>query len=159
MTLAEAILQVESWFNVHHEAGYTEVYTDQDNKVLGEAGRDMGYAPCGAPYIVLTSGGIREHGEAPAVLFRDEDRAASFWSLELEDYAETMAPRDKWGALHLYWREVPHFVSGTYILLDQAGHMQTSSPMSDMLNVELGWVTATLVITKLDSEGKEQADG
>lgn len=156
MTLGEAILQVESWFNVHHDAGYQEVYTDQDGKVVGEGGRDMTCAPCGIPYLVLTSGGVWEHGDAPDVLFRNADRAASFWALEIEDYAETIGPRDTWSSLHLYWRTKPEFVAATYLLMDQAEMLRRASPMSGMLQVELGWVTSELVISKLDPDGKAE---
>ena len=66
MSLAEAISAVEALFTVHREAGYAEPYRDQNGDPIGDRQHvDMDYAPCGQPYIEVTSHGFGEDQDEP----------------------------------------------------------------------------------------------
>ena len=153
MTLDEATLAVNEMFIVHEEVGEEVISVDGNNKRIPTGARDMSRAPCGERYITLTSGGWED---AYGVMFHDEARAVRWWVYSVEDYAETIAPRDKWGKLHLYWREPPAFIREQYLALDQARILQGSSLAP--LTVSLGTVRARLLITKLHPDGSQEAD-
>lgn len=158
MTLAEAILQAESWFQVHHEVGCPEWYYDSNNqRVSDNTSVDMSRAPCGQTYVTLTSGGLKDGAEPIPVWFADEERAASWWLFSVEDYAETLLPKDQWDKLHLYWRDQPEWRSVEFVAVDQAKLLREGNPLApDMMHAALGVVWSRLLITKMNPEGVEE---
>lgn len=156
-TIAEAILEVESRFIVHHEVGFAERYTDQRGQGFGTAeSRDMETAPNGERYETVVSGGIWQDGPMP-MLFHDESTAVQFWLYGVEDYAETVAPREEWSQLHLYWRHKPSFHRASYVALDQAGMLRDRSRLASQLTIDVGVVWSQLRISRLDPDGKGEA--
>jgi hypothetical protein len=153
MTLDEATLTVNGMFTVHEEVGQEAISVDGNGKVFHTGAVNMSCAPCGERYITITSGGTED---AYGVMFHDEPRAVRWWVYSVEDYAEVIAPREKWGKLHLYWREPPKFIREQYLALDQARILQGSSQAP--LTVSLGTVRARLLITKLRPDGTEEPD-
>ena len=147
MTLAEAVEAIEAGFIVHEEAGYASPWTDQDGEIVADGARDMTLAPNGEPYITMTSYGD-SLSYLPA-LFASESLAVEWWRDEVMAYAA--AVRGK----HLYWREKPRFCSATYLAMGQAELLQTQSPLAAILQIELGFVQAMLLISKLGPDGKE----
>jgi hypothetical protein len=158
MTLAEAILDIESWFNVHAEVGFADGYSDQQGRPFGTAEtRDMETAPCGEPYAVVVSGGVYTVGAMP-MLFHSEGAAIQFWRYAIEDYADEVAPGGGWKdskSLHLYWRDQPVFERQTYVALDQAGMLRNRSKLASQLTIDVGIVWSRLLISRLDPDGKE----
>lgn len=153
MTLGEATLVINEMFVVHEEVGQEVISYDGNGKAYNTGARNMSVAPCGVPYVTVTSGGIEGRFD---VMFSDEPRAIRWWIYAVEDYAETIAPRDQWLTLHLYWREGPEFTRHDYIALDQAGVLQAASLAP--LTVSLGTVWSRLLITKLRPDGTEETD-
>ena len=157
MGLSETIREIESWFKVDRgPPGLPVSYTDQGGKVVGDGPVDMECAPNGEVYVLLTSGGEVEAGRKVSLWFADESRAANHFGFAVEDYAETVAPRDQWGSLYLYWRDLPRFESASYIAIDQAGLLQRQSLLAAHFNLELGYVWARLLISKTGAAGKEE---
>lgn len=157
MTLAEAISQIESLFTVHDEAGSPISYEDQNGKVVGEGQRNMTLAPCGEPYATVSSFGVNaELPDDVMALFRSQGLAVQWWKDEVEDYAASIfVERDQWKDLHLYWRLKPAFHSTTYLAMDQGGLVRTQSPLARILQIDLGFVTSEMLISKLGPDGKE----
>jgi len=153
MTLDEATLVVNDLFTVHEEVGQEAISVDGNGKEFRTGAFNMSRAPCGELYMTVTSGGIED---AYGVMFHDEARAVRWWVYSVEDYAETIAPRESWGKLHLYWRDSPAFIREQYLALDQARILQGSSQAP--LTVSLGTVRARLLITKLRPDGTEEPD-
>jgi hypothetical protein len=154
MTLGEATLLVDGMFIIHEEVGQEITSYDQNDKSMPPTGaRDMTKAPCGGRYITVTSGGTED---VYGVMFHDEGRAIRWWVYSVEDYAESIAPREKWDKLHLYWREGPKFIREEYIAMDQAGILQRQSRMN--LTLSLGTVRSRMLITKLRPNGTEEPD-
>ena len=157
MTLAEAILQAESYFQVHHEAGAEEWFYKGDERVASATTRDMSRAPCGERYVTLTSGGVRDPGEPMAMWFADSGRAASYWLFSVEDYAESVAPKSEWPKLHLYWRSKPEWHSVEFVALDQAQLLGTAHPLlAEAMQMTAGVVWSRLLISKLRPDGTEE---
>lgn len=156
MTRAEAIAAVEALFTVHHEAGLEIPYRDQTGAVYGTASmRDMDLAPCGEPYVVVTSNGFR--GDAEDVFFCSDSMAMRWWKFAVEAYAESIAPQDEWKSLHLYWRDYPRFECATYLAADQAALLQTKSPLSACMHIDVGVVFSRMLITRTNPDGKAGA--
>lgn len=153
MTLAEAILQVEGLFQVHHDVGLEVSSYDQNDVEIITGARDMTLAPCGEPYVIITSGGIREAGEPQSMMFADEDRAVRFWTYAIEDLAEELRPREEWGKLHLYWSAKPSFSATDYVAVDQAALLREASLLD--MHLTLGTVHSKLLLTKRGPDGKE----
>lgn len=154
-TIADAIIEVEGRFIVHTEVGLAERYTDQRGKGFGTAeSRDMETAPNGESYETVVSGGQWSDGPMP-MMFHDESTAIQFWLYAVEDYAETIAPREEWSKLHLYWREKPVFERRTYVALDQAGMLRDRSRLASQLTIDVGIVWSRLRISKVDPDGQE----
>ena len=149
MTLADAITQTESLFTVHDEVGCPIDYTDQDGKVVGDGPRDMSLAPCGEPYEIVTSFGVDEALSTAPVMFASQGLAAQWWLDEVQDWQRST------GATHLYWKRRPEFISATYLLMDQGAAMRDRSPLAELPQVDLGFVSAQMLITKLGPDGKE----
>ena len=157
MTLAEAVLDIESRFIVHREVGEPVAHYDQQDKAIDTGARDMSRAPCGEPYITVVSGGLKAQGDRIPIYFGTEVRAVEWWRYGVMDYAETIAPEAQWGGLHLYWREEPRFESAEYVAMSQATMLGKRSALSDDLTVTLGTVWSRLLITKLAPDGTEGA--
>lgn len=151
MMLDEAIAEVEGWFTVHTETGYPTEYTDSNGDFVKDGPRDLSRAPNGESYVTVTSGGLTS--SMASVFFASESRAVTWWLYAMEDYAETIAPREEWKKLHLYWRFRPEHESADYVALDQAALLQRQHGLS--LTVTLGTVYSRLVISKLKPDGKE----
>jgi hypothetical protein len=147
VTLAEAISQAEERFTVHNEIGMAVDYVDQDGRYRGDGPRDMMLAPCGEPYVTLTSFGSGEPLATAPVLFGSEGLAAQWWLDEFRDYAAEVE------GTHLYWRSKPEFVSTTYLAMDQGSLLRTQSPLAEIMQIDLGFVTARLVISEKGPEG------
>lgn len=157
MTLAEAILTAEGYFQVHREIGYAEPFYKGDDPVEGAETRNWSRAPCGQRYVTLTSGGIKELGYPIPMWFADADRAASYWLFSVEDYAESVAPRDDWKKLHLYWRDVPTWNPIEMVAVDQAALFANSHPLQgDVMAMTVGVVWSRLLISKLRPDGTEE---
>ena len=157
MTLAEAILIAEGYFQVHREIGYAEPFYKHGKPVAGAETRDMSFAPCGQRYVTLTSGGIKDQAERMPMWFADESRAVSYWLFSVEDYAESVAPRDNWKKLHLYWREMPSWAPVEMIAVDQAALLREAHPLhADLMTMTCGVVQGRLLITKLRPDGTEE---
>jgi len=157
MTPAEAVRKIDAMFTVCREpAGYPTFYLDQNDKEMGDGPRDMEIAPCGEPYVMVSSFGVDADLKTDAfVMFASESLALRWFVDEIEDYAASIiSDRAGWKSLHLYWRTEPKWFSTTYIVMDQAGLLQTKSPLSALMNVDLGFVQASLLITKTDPNGK-----
>jgi hypothetical protein len=157
MSTAGVIATIEALFTVHDEAGFASHYRDSTGAIVSESvHRNMDMAPCGEPYVLLTSNGPAEEGDAqPDLFFGSEGTALSWWRYAVEDLAENIAPRDKWKSLHLYWRQKPEYVSTTYVAMDQAGLLGSRSPLAAFLTIDVGFVTSRLLITKLDPNGED----
>lgn len=155
MTLAEAILEVERRFTVHHEVGCPSLSYDQQDKEIDTGARDMSRAPCGEPYFTVTSGGIREAGSRVTAFYTEKSRAIAEWQAYVFDLAAELAPADKWKSLHLYWRTKPEYDDETYVALDQAGILQRHPDRADILHINVGVVWSTLLITKTGPDGEE----
>jgi hypothetical protein len=152
MKPADAIFEIESRFIVHHETGCLIVSMGSDGSEHETGAVDWSKAPCGEPYVTLTSGGVKPPGEPSGVMFSDEDRAWRWWYYAALDYAETVAPEADWPNLHLYWRAKPKYSSDEYINLKQAGTLQRGEIL---LNLSLGYVYSRLLITRLRVDGSE----
>lgn len=154
MTLAEAIRAVDDMFTVHEEIGFPVSYTSQDGKHYADAPRDLTRAPCGQEYVTVSSFGI-EPADGGA-MFRSEGLAVKWWMSEIEDYAASIwVERTLWNGLHLYWKTKPAWYSTTYLAMDQRGLLQTASPLASLLQLELGFVQAQLLISELGPDGKK----
>lgn len=149
MTLVEAIGRVEAMFIVHYEAGCPVPYENQDGRAIGDGPRDMTLAPNGEPYLTVSSYGIEELLEDAPVFFASEDLAAEWW------FDEVKAWQEHSGATHLYWRTQPAFVSGTYLAMDQGHLLRSQNPLAALPQVTLGFVTASMLISRRNPEGKE----
>ena len=157
MTLAEAILTAESYFQVHREIGYAEPFYKDGRPVEGAETRDMTFAPCGQQYVTLTSGGIKDQRELMPMWFAEESRAVSYWLFSVEDYAESVAPRDDWKKLHLYWRDMPTWNPIEMVAVDQAALLANSHPLhGEAMVMTAGVVWSRLLITKLRPDGTEE---
>jgi hypothetical protein len=152
MKPADAILEVESRFIVHHEIGEEVVSRGDDGSEHPTGARNWSRAPCGEPYVVLTSGGVRKEHEPTGVMFSDEARAWRWWYYAVLDYAETVAPENDWPNLHLYWRQKPECSMEEYVSLQQAQALQRGDPLH---NVRMGYVYSRLLISKLRPDGTE----
>jgi hypothetical protein len=65
-------------------------------------------APTGEPYVIITSGGQKEEGEAFPAVCRDEETAVRLWLEAVHAYAKPLLAyhlRD--GKPRLYWRTYP----------------------------------------------------
>jgi hypothetical protein len=157
VTVAEAIAQVEALFTVHDEVGSPISYEDQEGKVVGEGPRDMRTAPCGEKYATVSSFGVDvELPEDASVMFTSAGLAAQWWIDEVQDWAATiMSERTWWHQLHLYWRVKPAFVSTTYLAMDQGSLLRTQSPLASVLQIDLGFVTSEMLLSKIGPDGKE----
>lgn len=165
MTLADAIRQVEALFTVHDEIGSPVNYEDQNGAATGQEYRDMKIAPCGQPYATVSSHGV--NAELPGdvmVMFASQAIAIQWWvdevkewgrTITLETAGEALAPGSDFKALHLYWRTRPVFFSTTYLAMDQGGLMRSASPLSRVHQIDLGFVQAEMLISKLGPDGKE----
>jgi|HubBroStandDraft_4_1064222.scaffolds.fasta_scaffold749119_2 hypothetical protein len=149
MTLAEAISQVEAMFIMHDEIGLPQTYTNQDGVFVADGPRDMMLAPCGEPYEIVSSFGVNEALSTAPVMFASQGLAVQWWFDEVQDWKRETA------ATHLYWRKKPEFVSATYLLMDQGAAMRTDSPLAELPQVDLGFVTARMLISKLGPDGRE----
>lgn len=150
MTKAEAIEAAEALFaNVHRDVGLPTPYENQDGKAIGDGPRDMTCAPNGEPYDIVSSFGWDEKLTRVPVLFASQGLAFQWWYDEIRDYQQAT------GAQHLYWSQEPAFVSATFIAMDQGGLMRTQNPLAELPQVELGFVTSKLVISKIGPDGKE----
>jgi hypothetical protein len=157
MTLPEAIAKVESLFTVHHDVGSPISYEDQDGKVVGEGQRNMMQAPCGEPYVTVTSFGVdADLPDDASVMFTSPGLATQWWLDEVQDFAASiMSERTHWSDLHFYWRVKPAFVSTTYLAMDQGALLRTQSPLAAVLQIDLGFVTSEMLISKTGPDGKE----
>lgn len=153
MTLAEAIAEIEAQFIVHHEIGAPTEYNDTTGKWVADGPRDWSCAPCGDKYLTVTSGGVKDQGAPMSAYFSSEGRATTWWVYSVEDYAETIAPKDQWSKLHLYWRDQPEYSEAEYVAMGQAELVRGSKPHP--LHVTLGSIFSRLVISKLNPDGKE----
>lgn len=153
MTLDEAIAEVEGWFQVHAEIGAPTEYTDSNGGFVQDGPRDLSLAPNGEPYIRVTSAGILTDWPSGGVFFGTEARAVTWWLYAIEDYAESIAPKDEWKNLHLYWRTRPIFETADYVATNQAELLQRQHGL-DMM-VTLGVIYSRVLISKLNPEGKE----
>ena len=158
MTLAEAILIIENKFIVHHEVGYPIQSYDQQDKAIDTGAVNASMAPCGEPYVTITSGGLKEHGDQIAMWFASESKAVYEWHLFVLDYAAEVAPSDEWMSLHLYWRQKPEFTMRDYVAVDQAAILQAHPERGDEIILHLGTVWSRLLITKTRPDGSV-ADG
>ena len=158
MTLAEAILIIENKFIVHHEVGYPIQSYDQQDKAIDTGAVNASMAPCGEPYVTITSGGLKEHGDQIAMWFASESKAVYEWHLFVLDYAAEVAPGDEWMSLHLYWRQPPEFTMRDYVAVDQAAILQAHPERGDEIILHLGTVWSRLLITKTRPDGSV-ADG
>lgn len=150
MTLTEAVEAAEKFFaHVHREIGFPTPYEDQAGKAIGHGPRDMTCAPNGEPYDTVTSMGINEGLQHATVLFINEGLAFRWWLDEVRDHQ--MAT----GARHLYWCSEPTFVSATFLAMDQARLMRTQNPLAQLPQIDLGYVTSKLLISKKGLNGKE----
>jgi hypothetical protein len=149
VTLAEAISQVEAMFTVHAEIGAEQPYTDQNGDFVKDGPCDMSLAPCGEPYVTVTSHGVGEDAFDISAMFASQSLAVQWWFDEVVDW------KKRTDATHLYWRHEPEFFATTYLAMDQAGLFQTASPLKLVTAIELGWVQAEMLISKLDPDGKE----
>lgn len=157
MILAKAIAHVERLFTVHDEIGRPAPWTDQDNKTVGEGAVDMTVAPNGEAYVSVSSFGVEAELPSWAIaMFQSESLAFQWWVDEVRDYASSVeSDTDRWKQLHLYWRTKPEFHKATYLVMDQASLMQTASPLSAILQIDLGFVTSQMLISKTNPDGKE----
>lgn len=154
MTLAEAIRSIEDMFTIHHEVGLPTSYAGQTANPSADVPRDMTRAPCGEEYVTVTSFG-RGSSEGGA-LFRSQGLAVEWWFAEIEDYAASIwVERTLWRGLHFYWKSEPEWHSTTYLAMDARGLVQTASPLASLLQLELGFVTAQLLISELGPDGKK----
>ena len=150
MTASEAIDAAEALFaNVHREVGYPTPYENQAGKAIGDGPRDMTCAPNGEAYDIITSFGNDERLAHAPVLFVSEGLAMQWWFDEVRDYQQAT------GARHLYWCQEPKFVSATFLTMDQGGLMRTQNPLAEIPQIDLGFVTSKLLISKLGPDGKE----
>lgn len=149
MTLAEAIREVEALFTVHREVGLPTPYENQDGRAIGDGPRDMRRAPNGELYETVTSFGFDENLAKASAFFVSEGLAVQWW------YDEIAECQRMTGARHLYWCVEPTFVSATYLAMDQAELLRTQSPMAALPQIELGFVTSKLLISKVGPDGKE----
>jgi hypothetical protein len=158
-TFAETLLRLERLFQVHGQVGLDTPYTDQRDKVVGSGPRDPDFAPCGEPYVKITSFGQDPDLPADAnVMFQSHGIAISWWIDEVHEYATRVKGDGSWTedeSLHLYWRVMPEFHCATYLLMDQAGAVRTRSPLAAMPQIELGFVQCEMLISKLGPDGKE----
>lgn len=155
MSIASVVLKLESMFTVHHEIGYAKPYRDSNGEIVGDwTHRDMERAPCGDKYITFTSHGI-EGEEEPRMFFVRESTALGYWQSQVEKFAENVAPMSEWNRLHLYWGAKPVFHKTTYIAANQAELLGTASPLGAYLVIEVGFISARLLISKLNPDGKE----
>lgn len=150
------IRKIEALFTAHDAAGYPTTWTDQDGKIVGEGANDMTLAPNGEPYVSLSSFGIDAPFPDVDVMFASGALAMRWWADEVEDYARDIeTDREKWSALHLYWRSKPVFHASTYLAMDQGGLMRSRSPLAQVMQIELGFVTSEMLISKIGPDGKE----
>lgn len=150
MTRADAIERVEALFaHVHETVGFPTPYENQAGRTVGDGPRDMTCAPNGEPYDTVTSFGFNEHASDAPVLFRSEGLAMEWWFDEVREFQKSTE------ATHLYWCQQPEFVSTTFIIMDQGGVMRTQSPLAEVPQVDLGFVTAKLLVSKRGLDGKE----
>lgn len=148
MTLAEAVLTVERTFTVHQEAGLL-VPSYKGDEAIETGARDMDFAPNGERYVTVTS-----MGDPPTRFFADESAAIYEWQLCVMDLAEEITKdRDRWKALHLYWRDRPSVSRHDYVGLGQPALLQVG--MGDILTLELVMVRSRLLISKVGPDGKE----
>lgn len=155
MSLAEYAQSLERIFQVHHEIGLPMDHVRSDGERIDAGGRDWSKSPCGEPYITLTSGGEKDPGTANAVLFAAESVAASWFKFALEDYAASVAPKNDWGTLHLYWRTQPEWNEAEFIARDQASLVGTEGALAADLYTTLGTVYSRLVISTKGPDGRE----
>lgn len=146
MTFAEAILDLEQTFVVHHDAGYP------DGEYDGPL--DMTLAPNGEPYVVVSGDGILDENERVRCWYSDEEFAIECWLHAAKHYA-TSGPRK--GATHLYWRDKPAFVGAEFVALNQAAALQDPR-LRDSINIEVGYVYSRLLVSRLNPDGKDDSD-
>ena len=160
MTIEETLSKFERYFRVHEDVGFSTPYTDQNGKFMAAGPVDPTLAPNGEPYVRISSFG--QDADLPddaTVLFQSEMIAVSWWYDEVMEYASRSIGADWQPATgkqpHLYWRTKPEFHRATFLLMDQGGATRMQSPLAQIPQIELGFVQADLLISKLGPDGKE----
>lgn len=143
MTLAEALLEFESAFNVHRQVGCPT--GDYDGPM------DMTRAPTGEEYVTLTGDGLRDPGQPVPCWYDSEELAAAVWLDAAKFYA---SGGDRKDARNLYWLERPRFVRCEFVALDQAGAMQDIA-LRDSIQIDVGYVTSRLLVSRFKPDGTE----
>lgn len=143
MTLAEALLEFESGFTVHREAGIP--VGDYDGP------RDMNTAPTGEPYVTLTSDGPRDTNEPVPCWYDNEELAAAVWLSAAKHYGTT-GPCEH--ARNLYWLERPRFVRCEFVALNQAEALQEPA-LRESIHIDVGYVTCRLLVSRFKPDGTE----
>ena len=135
MNLLDMIAAFEKDFRVSPEVGYA------DDRLEGRA--DMARAPTGERYVSVTSGGLKDEGEAMPGWFATEALAIDAWLRSAWKYAEDRGGHD------LYWRERPVYQEAEYIAINQAALMGDPR-FRDAITLRLGCVYSRLLVSKKD---------
>lgn len=133
MNLAAAVAEFETGYEVSEERGF-----ERRPGVL----REMGRAPSGDRYVIVTSGGLRLEDEVQPAWFATEELAAEAWLRAAWLYADTRPGRPR-----LFWCERPIYFRGEWVAVDQAGLLNDPIARQSIV-LQIGTVQARFVLTK-----------